>query len=96
MLSAAAVETIRLTNELVAVRRQHAWVHRSATDVIDVTNTTIVLRTAQASDALVTALNIGERPASLPTAGATAVLAGSATITGTWVELPAHGWAILG
>jgi glycosidase len=96
VLSAAAIETIRLTNEFVAVRRRHPWVHRSPTDVIDVTNTTIVLRTAQASEALVTALNIGERPARLPTAGATGVLAGSATITGRWVQLPAHGWAILG
>ena len=95
-LSAAATEAVRVTNALVALRRRHPWVHRSHTDVIDVRNTTIVLRTAQDSDALVTALNIGERPATLRAAGATRVLAGSASVSGSRVRLAASGWAILG
>ncbi|MFS0866368.1 alpha-amylase family glycosyl hydrolase [Microbacterium sp. 179-B 1A2 NHS] len=87
---------LAIHRELVAVRRRHPWLHRAHTDVIQVENTAVALRTAVGSDAVVTVLNLADEPVSLPSGGAVTVLAGSASATDGRAELPAHGWAVLG
>jgi glycosidase len=82
--------------ELVAVRRRHPWLHRAHTDVVQVENTAIALRTAVGSDAVVTLLNLADEPVSLPSGGAVTVLAGSAAVADGRAELAPHGWAVLG
>jgi glycosidase len=93
---ADASAVLTLHQELIALRRQHPWVHRAHSDVVHVENTAIVVRTATGTGALVTVLNLGDAPVSVPAGGAATVRAGGATIEGGSVELDAHGWAVLG
>lgn len=94
-LSTPAREAVKATAGLVALRRQHPWVHAALTDIVDVTNTTVVLRTALGADSVVTALNIGMAPAQLPSAGADRVILGGGYLAGKNLQLPAGGWAVL-
>jgi glycosidase len=79
---------------LIALRRRHPWLWRARTDVVEVTNMTLVLRTAVDAEAVIVALNIGDSPASLPVADARALAAGEATLRDSRVELPPRGWAV--
>ena len=81
--------------DLIALRRQRPWLHDAHSDVVDLTNQTIVLRTATAEGVVLAALNIGDEPAALPAADATTIAAGNGTLTDGQVQLPAHGWAVL-
>jgi len=81
---------------LIALRRRHPWLWRARTDVVEVTNTTLVLRTAVDDDAVIVALNLADSPASLPAADARALSAGDAVLQDARVELPPRGWAVLG
>lgn len=96
-LEPAAREALELHRRLIALRRRHPWLHRAHSDVVHVTNTAIVIRTATAAEAVVVALNLADEPVSLPAAGAEMVAAGAGE--GERVEaevtLPAHGWAVL-
>jgi glycosidase len=96
-LDGAAREALDVHRRLIALRRRLPWLHRAHSDVVTVTNTAIVIRTATGSGAVVVALNLGDDAVELPTAGARMVEAGwgagepvRATIT-----LPPHGWAVL-
>lgn len=80
---------------LIALRRRHPWLWRAHTDVVDVTNTALVLRTAVGDDAVVVALNLDDAPVSLPAADGRVVAAGDAALRDGRVELPARGWAAL-
>ncbi|MCJ1714628.1 alpha-amylase family glycosyl hydrolase [Curtobacterium sp. VKM Ac-2922] len=80
---------------LVALRRRAPWLHRAHTDVTHLTNTAVVLRTATADAAVVTALNLGDDPVELPVADATQVEAGGGDLRGATLRLPAAGWAVL-
>lgn len=91
-----AGDVLDLHRTLVGIRRRHAWLHRAATDVVTVTNTALVLRTATGDAAIVTALSLADEPVALPAAGATAVLAGSAELEAGQLTLPPRGWAVLG
>jgi len=93
---ADAAAVLAVHQELIALRRRHPWLRTAQTDVVQVENTSVSLRTATGTDALVTVLNLADEPVSLPAAGATSVLAGDATIGGDRVELAPHGWAVLG
>ncbi|MFX5756552.1 hypothetical protein ABTE27_21635, partial [Acinetobacter baumannii] len=42
---------------LIALRRRHPWLWRARTDVVEVTNETLVLRTAVDAEAVIVALN---------------------------------------
>ncbi|WP_420368498.1 alpha-amylase family glycosyl hydrolase [Curtobacterium sp. L1-20] len=95
---AAVPEPTDLTHAveaLVALRRRNPWLHRAHTDVVHLTNTAIVLRTATADAAVVTALNLADDPVDLPAADATQVEAGGADLGDGTVRLPAAGWAVL-
>ncbi|GAA4976483.1 alpha-amylase family protein [Actinoplanes utahensis] len=80
---------------LIGVRRRHPWLVRAHTDVVHLENRRIVLRTATGTGAILTALNLDDTPAGLPAADARTVLAGSATLNGPDLRLPARGWAVL-
>lgn len=80
---------------LIALRRRNPWLHRAHTDVVHLTNTAIVLRTATADAAVVTALNLAADPVELPAADATRVEAGGADLGDGTLCLQARGWAVL-
>jgi cyclomaltodextrinase len=80
---------------LVALRRRHPWLHRAHTDVVHLTNTAVVLRTATDREAVVTALNLADDPVEVPAADATQVEAGAGDLAGGTLRLPAAGWAVL-
>jgi len=80
---------------LIALRRRKPWLWRAHTDVIEVTNTALALRTAVGDDAVVVALNVDDRPASLPAADGRGVVAGDGTLEGDRARLPARGWLVL-
>ncbi|HEY3507199.1 MAG TPA: alpha-amylase family glycosyl hydrolase [Actinocatenispora sp.] len=82
--------TYRLHQELLGLRRRHPWLHRARTEVIHLANEQMVYRTGD----LAVALNLADAPADHEIPGATAVLAGQATV-GARVTVPAHGWAVL-
>lgn len=80
---------------LVALRRRKPWLWRAHTDVIEVTNTAVALRTAVGDDAVVVALNIGDEPVTLPVADGRTVVAGEGTPADGRLELGPRGWAVL-
>lgn len=80
---------------LIALRRRHPWLWRAHTDVVEVTNTTLVLRTAVDDEAVIVALNIGDSPASLPAADAATVVVGDGVLRDSRAALPPHGWVVL-
>lgn len=80
---------------LIALRRRKPWLWRAHTDVIEVTNTAVALRTAVGDDAVVVALNIGDEPVTLPVADGRTVVAGEGTPADGRLELGPRGWAVL-
>lgn len=80
---------------LIALRRRKPWLWRAHTDVIEVANTAVALRTAVGDDAVVVALNIGDEPVTLPVADGRTVVAGEGTPADGRLELGPRGWAVL-
>jgi glycosidase len=80
---------------LIALRRRKPWLWRAHTDVVEVSNTAVVLRTAVDDDAVVVALNIGDGPVSLPAADGRVLAAGDGSTVDGRVELGPRGWAVL-
>lgn len=91
----AAVGITHVHEALIALRRREPWLHRAHTDVVHLTNTAVVLRTATADAAVVTALNLADDPVTVPAADATRVEAGGGDLRDGTVALPAAGWAVL-
>ncbi|HYH76415.1 MAG TPA: alpha-amylase family glycosyl hydrolase [Arthrobacter sp.] len=94
----------RLHQELIGLRRRHAWLHTAHTTVVSLSNEKLVYRsTGEAGPdgkvpTVVVALNQSEHPADVEVPPSDAVLlAGSGRlVAGSRVALPAGGWAILG
>lgn len=86
---------LRVHRELIALRRRKPWLWRAHTDVIEVTNTAIALRTAVGDDAVVVALNIGDEPVSLPVADGRQLVTGEGAPADGRIELGPRGWAVL-
>jgi glycosidase len=80
---------------LIALRRRKPWLWRAHTDVVEVSNTAVVLRTAVGDDAVVVALNIGEEPVSLPVADGGVLVAGEGAPADGRIALGPRGWAVL-
>lgn len=80
---------------LIALRRRKPWLWRAHTDVVEVANAAIVLRTAVGDDAVVVALHIGDEPVSVPAADARTIVTGDGTLADGRVELGPRGWAVL-
>ena len=80
---------------LIALRRRHPWLWRARTDVVEVTNTTLVLRTAVDDDAIVVALSLDDAPLTLPAADAASLAAGEGALQDGRIALPPRGWTVL-
>ncbi|WP_043442140.1 alpha-amylase family glycosyl hydrolase [Arthrobacter sp. L77] len=87
-----------LHQELIGLRRRHAWLHRATTTMLHLSNEVLAYRTALGPDALVVLLNLSHEARRVGIAGASSVLAGQAAVDdGTDSALvPARGWAVLG
>lgn len=94
-LDPAAAHLLAVHQQLIGLRRRHPWLVRAQTDVVELANRSVLLRTATAGAAVVTALNLDDAPVELPAAGARTVAAGEAELVGDRVRLPARGWAVL-
>jgi glycosidase len=94
-LSDEAATVLSAHRELIGLRRRNPWLHRAHTDVVVVSNETVVLRTAMSEAAIVVALNLGDSAVRMPAAGATHVLAGDGQLDRDGVRLPGRGWSVL-
>lgn len=86
---------LRAHQALLALRRRKPWLWRAHTDVIEVANTAVALRTAVGDDAVVVALNIGDDPVSLPVADGRTLVAGEGSPADGRIDLGPRGWAVL-
>lgn len=93
-------QAYHLHRELVALRRRHPWLHRARSEVLTCTNTTLVLRQHAGEESLLVALSLEDGPTTLAVPGGAQVLAGEGALRdagpGAHVDLPPHGWAVLG
>ena len=92
--------TYRLHQQLIGLRRRHAWLHRATTAPIELQNRKAVLESTDGEHRLLLALNLDDDPADLPAPGATELLAGSGQLHRTGdaaarVVVPPHGWGVL-
>ena len=94
-LDGGARSLLEAHRELIALRRRHPWLVRAHTDVVQLANEQVVLRSGTAGEAVVVALNLGSAPVELPAADATALACGNGRLAGGRVSLPARGWAVL-
>ena len=93
----------QLHQELIGLRRRHAWLHTARTAMLSLGNENIVYRsTGEAGQdgevpSVVVAMNQAEHPADVEVPPSAAVLlAGNGRlVAGNRVALPARGWAIL-
>jgi cyclomaltodextrinase / maltogenic alpha-amylase / neopullulanase len=92
--------TYRLHQDLIGLRRRHAWLHRATSTAIDLQNRRAVLESTDGEHRILLALNLDDDEADLQAPGATAVLAGDCRLQGTGAGtravVPPHGWAVLG
>ncbi|WZH38823.1 MAG: alpha-amylase family glycosyl hydrolase [Microbacterium enclense] len=86
---------LRAHQALIALRRRKPWLWRAHTDVIEVANTALALRTAVGDDAVVVALNVGDESVSLPIAEGRVLAAGEGTLADGRITVGPHGWAVL-
>jgi len=99
-LSPLGQPVLDLHRRLIALRRRHPWLHRARTTAVHVANDEVVLVSRSGDDAITVALNVADAPCTLPIAGATHLLEGSADLAGAGdaatATLAAHGWAVIG
>ncbi|WP_235436695.1 alpha-amylase family glycosyl hydrolase [Arthrobacter sp. RIT-PI-e] len=94
-LSPVGRPVYELHQQLIGLRRRHAWLHRARTEVLQLTNEVLVYRVSEGSDHLVVALNLSQDSRGTGQAGE--VLAGQAGADGSGqLILPPCGWAVLG
>ncbi|MDF2993087.1 MAG: glycosidase [Microbacterium sp.] len=86
---------LRAHQTLIALRRRKPWLWRAHTDVIEVANTSLALRTAVGDDAVVVALNVGDEAVSLPIADGRVIAAGEGELANGRIALGPRGWAVL-
>lgn len=82
---------LRLHQELIGVRRRHAWLHRARTTQVELTNTTFVYEVREGDDALLVALNLGDEPLARP--GGALVVCDDASRDRA--DVAPHGWAVV-
>ena len=98
-LSEAGWSIYHLHQELISLRRRHAWLHRARTKVLTLSNEHLVYEASGDGGMITVALNLSGAPAQLPVPStASDVLAGrgNAHPGGNTVSLSGHGWAVLG
>jgi cyclomaltodextrinase len=92
-LAPFGAQWFRLHQELIGLRRRHAWLERARTDVQYVTNDEMVYRSHTQWGALQVGLNLGDGEAVLPIGGT--VVAGAGEPAEGGMLVPAHGWVIV-
>jgi cyclomaltodextrinase len=90
----------RLHQELIALRRRHAWLHAARTRQLHLKNLELTYESAGDGRRLLIALNLADTPSEQPAPGARSVEAGEATVLfpgsdDARVALGPHGWAVL-
>ncbi|MBK1623264.1 alpha-amylase family glycosyl hydrolase [Afifella marina] len=99
-LSDLGAPIFRLHQELIGLRRRHAWLHGARVTVHHLENEALVYESAAEGEKILVALNLQEAPARLPVPAARELLAGEANLEGEGEErvavVPAHGFAVLG
>jgi cyclomaltodextrinase / maltogenic alpha-amylase / neopullulanase len=100
-LSAWGWPTYRLHQQLIGLRRRHAWLHRATTTPIELQNRRAVLESTDGEHRLLLALNLDDDAAELPVPAASGLLAGSGELrragdAAARIVVPPHGWGVLG
>jgi cyclomaltodextrinase / maltogenic alpha-amylase / neopullulanase len=95
-LSPDAASVLRAHVQLIAVRRRHPWLHSARTDVVELGNEWITLRTATGSGTIVTSLNLSADARPLRPDLPRTVLAGDATEHDGALRIPPGGWVVTG
>jgi hypothetical protein len=94
-----AVRLYRLHQELIGVRRRHAWLHRAQSRVIEIRNTDLLFEAFDQGNQLWGALNIADSHVTRTVGAKADKLAGNVAVTqeggSTEIGLPPHGWGIL-
>jgi cyclomaltodextrinase len=97
-----AQDVFRLYQHLIGLRRRHPWLSSATTTALQLTNEQYVYQTRHDDDALVVALNVGDKPLSLDTVelglGAARILAGAGMPPENAVQqavVGPHEWLIL-
>ncbi len=90
----------RLHQQLIGLRRRHPWLQTAVARPVHLTNTVLAYESSEGPDRLVTVLNIGDAPATIPVPVGGRLLAGSAAIRpdgsgGARVTVQGHGWAVV-
>jgi cyclomaltodextrinase len=84
----------RLHQDLLGLRRRHAWLHTARTEVVELTNERLAYDATDGTSRLRVLLSVSDDAYRAEAPGR--VLAGAARRAGTsWTVAP-HGWAILG
>ncbi|GLI27128.1 alpha-amylase [Agromyces rhizosphaerae] len=99
-LAAAGLPLFHRHQELLSVRRRHAWLHAADVRVESVTNDTLVYSCTREAERIVVALSVSPDGVELRAPGAHAVIAGTGHLRpagagGALVALPPHGWSVL-
>lgn len=94
-LAPAAQVVLHAHQALVALRRRNPWLVRAHCDVVHLTNTAIVVRTASGAGAVVIALNLDDAAVRLPAADDCTLVCGDGHLVGGLVDLPPRGWVVL-
>lgn len=93
-------DTYRLHQDLIGLRRRNAWLHRSRTKILHLTNTRMTFEAFGENQSLIVALNVDDVATAQLAPFAHGVVAGNGRLSrdgtaDTSVFLQAHGWAIL-
>jgi cyclomaltodextrinase len=91
----------RLHQDLIGMRRRHAWLHTARTRTIELANTHFLFEAVNGEHRLLVALNLADAPVTRPVSYTCSVVAGNAACRRigpqqTEITLSPHGWAILG
>ncbi|THJ68579.1 DUF3459 domain-containing protein [Arthrobacter echini] len=94
-LSAIGQPVFAVHQELIGLRRRHAWLHRATTEILQLSNEVLSYRAGAGSGSLVVALNLSDSEQRVDAGGASSLLGGHASLDGGVVVLPPKGWAVL-
>ena len=91
----------RLHQDLIGMRRRHAWLHTARTRTIELANAHFLFEAVDGEHRLVVALNLADAPVTRSVSYACDVVAGNAACRRigpqqTEITLSPRGWAILG
>jgi cyclomaltodextrinase / maltogenic alpha-amylase / neopullulanase len=91
----------RLHQDLIGMRRRHAWLHTARTRTVELANAHFLFEAVSGEHRLLVVLNLADAPVTRSVSYACGVVAGNAACRRigsqqTEITLSPHGWAILG